>query len=85
MGAKSQADSIGRSMYLDNWIPTAKVYTRREKYRQDHIVTVSLCTSVPMGKKTPWRSEKITGKEGVWRVADKIFANGGESDSYSDQ
>ena len=36
-----------------------------------------------MGKKTPWRSEKITGQEGVWRVADEIFMNGGESDSHS--
>ena len=31
------------------------------------------CESVPTGKKTPWRSEKITGQEGVWRVADKNF------------
>ena len=42
-------------------------------------------TSVPTGQKTPWRSERITGQEGVWRVADEIFMNGGESDSYSDQ
>ena len=37
------------------------------------------------GKKTSWRSEAITGQEGVWRVADEIFMNGGESDSHSKQ
>lgn len=40
-------------------------------------------TSVPTGQKTPWRSERITGQEGAWRVADEIFMNGGESDSHS--
>ena len=37
------------------------------------------------GKKTSWRSEAITGQEGVWRVADEFFINGGESDSHSKQ
>ena len=72
-------------LYLDNRIPTARVHTHREKYRQDYIVTALQCMSVPTGKKTLWRSEKITGQEGVWRVADEIFMNGGESNSYSDQ
>ena len=42
------------------------------------------CESVPMGKKTLWRSEKITGQEGVWRVADEIFMNGGDIHRQSD-
>ena len=42
-------------------------------------------TSVPTGQKTPWRSERITGQEGVWRVADEIFMNGGDIHLHSDQ
>ena len=42
-------------------------------------------TSVPTGTKTPWRSERITGQEGVWRVADEIFMNGGDIHLHSDQ
>ena len=42
------------------------------------------CTSVPTEKETPWRSEEITGQEGVWRVADEIFMNGGDIHRQSD-
>ena len=42
-------------------------------------------TSVPTGQKTPWRSERIAGQEGVWRVADEIFMNGGDIHLHSDQ
>ena len=33
-----------------------------------------------MGTKTLWRSEEITGQEGVWRVARKTLTNGGDND-----
>ena len=78
MGAKCQADSIGRSMYLDNSMPTAKVYTRREKYRQDHIMTESRYRAYQRGRKRRGGQKGSQGRKvyGVWLT--KIFMNGGD-------